>query len=704
MKGLLVLMFVVLSVPGRVGAQGRSSVSLGGDWTFALDVLGAGEPEKWYLADMQWDRFDKVVVPHCWSVDKRYEFYTGKAWYFKRFSAAAFRAGERQFLHFDAVFYRSRVWLNGERVGDHEGGYTPFELDVTGKLRPENVLAVETDNSWDTTTIPGAKTVVSYQAPNVRQQYPWINYGGITRPVSLITRPDLFIRSIKVSTDPDLKKGTARIRIRARIVNFSKDGGVAASGGSVGGVTAGGANVGKATMGGRIFREGKPLTRGLRPVQVNVSPGSEKDVYFETVLSADEVALWDQDHPRLYNVELYAGEDTMSAAFGIRKLELQGGRLLLNGEPIRMGGANRPLDHPDYGSMDPAVVLDKDLAMMKAGCMEMSRINHYPVPEYLLDWADRNGLLIIEEAGNWQMTPKQMSDTMMRRKWQSQMREMVERDWNHPCIFSWSVGNEFQSQTDEGKSWVKDMSAFTRAMDPTRFITFASMIVFRDNIKVREDEASQYVDFISANIYGDHLKNIRHIHEVYPDKAIFLSEFGIRADQVKDEGQRVTHLEGAMAAFRQCDYVMGACVWTFQDYRSRFPGSNPNGYRPWGLVTPQREPRGMYTAWQGEFAPATIEMVSGAGEGTVSGGGEKAVSGTGERAAPGAGKLTIRVTARGDFPSYTLRDYTLSYNGQSVPLHTLRPGESQELVIDAGAGVKVSLVKPGGFVILTKTF
>ena len=90
----------------------------------------------------------------------------------------------------------------------------------------------------------------------------------------------------------------------------------------------------------------------------------------------------------------------------------------------------------------------------------------------------------------------------------------------------------------------------------------------------------------------------------------------------------------------------------------------------------------MYTAWQEEFAPVVVEGVS------------------------SAGKLTIRVTARKDFPSYTLRDYTLNCNGRLLPLRTLRPGESQEVVIDAGAGVetKVSLVKPGGFVILTKIF
>lgn len=666
MKKMRILLSVlVVCLCEIVLGQGRSAASLNGSWMFALDPVQVGENEGWYRPSVVSDRFDEVTVPHCFSVDKRYEFYTGKAWYLKRFSSRGLgEAHRRSWLHFDAVFYRARVWLNGEIVGDHEGGYTPFEVEVTGRLKQENVLAVEVDNSWDTTTIPGAKTAVPYQASNVGQQYPWINYGGITRNVTLITRPEVFIRSIKVSTDPDLKKGTARIRVRAVVSGVSK-----------------------ALAGGKIYRNG--VIRDLKGGVV----ASDGTVNFETVLPANQVALWDQDHPNLYKAEVFLGSDTLAVAFGIRKLEVQGNRLLLNGEPIKMGGANRPLDHPEYGSMDPAVVLDKDLGLMKGGCMEMSRINHYPVPEYLLDWADRNGLLIIEEAGNWQMTPKQMSDTMMRRKWQSQMREMVERDWNHPCIFAWSVGNEFQSQEAEGKSWVKDMGAFTRGIDSSRLITFASMMVWRETVKAAQDEASAFVDFISANIYGNYLKNIQHIHEVYPDKAVYLSEFGIRADQVKDEGQRVAHLHDAMAAFRQCDYVIGACVWTFQDYRSRFPGSNVNGYRPWGLVTPQREVRGMYTAWQEEFAPAVIEKVSGVQSG-----------GTGVQSGGSTGKLTIRVTARKDFPSYTLRGYALSCNGQSLPLRTLRPGESQELVIDASGETKVSLVKPGGFVILTKSF
>ncbi len=677
--------------PAFMRAQGRTSTSLNGEWTFTLDPVGTGEQNKWYQPDFPSGKFDKVVVPHCFSVDKRYELYTGKAWYFRRFPPMAAAPGAHQFLHFDAVFYKAKVWLNGELAGIHEGGYTPFELDITGKLKEENVLAVEVDNSWDTTTIPGAKTPVTYESANAAQLYPWINYGGITRSVSLVSYPDLFVRKIKVIADPDLKTGQARVQVVALLTNLS-------------------ASPVRAEAKARIYREGKGIKHPFKGIQTNLAPGAATSVVFETNLTPGEVELWDQDHPNLYQAAVTMGPDTVTTTFGIRKLQLQGTRLLLNGEPIKMGGANRPLDHPEFGSIDPARVLEKDLDLMKSGCMEMSRINHYPLTEAQLNWADSHGLLFIEEAGNWQMTPKQMSDPLMRRKYESQMREMVERDWNHPCIFAWSVGNEFQSQTQEGKDWVKDMRSFTRALDSSRFITFASMIVARDQIKTAGDEASQYVDFVSANIYGNYLKNLQHIHEIYPGKAVYVSEFGIRADGVKDESGRIAHLQNAMAAFRSCDYVIGACIWTFQDYRSRFPGTNANGYRPWGLVTPQREPRGMYTAWQEEFAPAILEK-TGTSDGQNNP--DRAINnGASGSVAQGVGRqrsFTLRITARKDFPAYTLRGYTIRYNGRELPLRTLHPGESQDLTIDLssgqpGAQTEIALVKPGGFVILKRVF
>jgi len=324
-------------------------------------------------------------------------------------------------------------------------------------------------------------------------------------------------------------------------------------------------------------------------------------------------------------------------------------------------------------------VLEKDLGMMKSGGMELSRISHYPVSDQLLEWADKHGMLIITEAGNWQMTTRQMADTMMRRKFRSQMKEMIERDWNHPSVVAYSMGNEFPSNTNEGKAWVRDMREFARSLDSSRLITFASMYVQYDFLKKPDDEASMYCDFVSANIYGGHLEKIKRIHSVYPDKPIFISEFGMRADE-RSEEDRIKHLRKVMEEFRQCDYVVGASVWTFNDYFSRFHGTGPNGYRGWGLVTPDRTPRGMYGVWQEEFAPATIELIN-----------------------KQNGKATLKVSARTQLPCYTLRGYQLKYNQQTILLNTLKPGDSQLINIDMPGGeVSVDLIKPGGFVMVKK--
>lgn len=639
------LICLLICMPVLLFGQRVKDNSLNSEWRFAADPVKVGEKEHWQDTAFAFGSFDKVQVPHCFSTDPRYFFYTGTAWYFKQFEKVA-AGDEHVYLRFDAVFYKSKVWLNGVLVGTHEGGYTPFEFDVTDLLKAKNTLAVQVDNSWDTTTIPGAKTYAPYSSAAQRQVFPWINYGGITRPVHLISKPAIHISNTKIVATPD-----GNVRVKALIRN---SGNAAAS----------------------VKVNVNVLKYKYSSREVKVAAKAETVVEVSGTVPASEISLWSPDAPNLYTAVVSCGKDTVQSRIGFRKVELSGTKLLLNGEAIKMGGCNRPLDYPGYGSMDPQEVLEKDLRMIKSGGMELSRISHYPVSTALLDWADEHGLLIIEEAGNWQMTGRQMNDTSMRRKYQSQLREMMERDWNHPCVIAYSVGNEFQSQTEEGKSWVRDMGAYVKTLDDTRLITFASMLLGHEELKKGEDEASQYVDFVSANIYGNHLKVLQHIHQLYPDKPVYISEFGIRTDAVKSEEERVAHLKKAMEDFRQCDYLIGASVWTFNDYFSRFPGTNPNGYRPWGLVEPDRSPRGMYIAWQEEFAPATIELVD----------------------------KKIRITARKDFPAYTMKGYRLTCNGISYTLNTLHPGESMLIDVPlAGGTANVTLIKPGGYTIMQKT-
>ena len=390
-----IFIVLVYLFPAVMFAQRHQDV-LKGEWTFALDPVNVGIEQEWFLPGLPVERWDKVVIPHCFSVDPRYYRYTGTAWYFKRFSRIALREGYRAVIRFEAVFYKSQVWLNGKQVGEHEGGYTPFEVDITDALSDENALAVRVNNAWDTTTIPGAKTRVPYQSENMSQMFPWINYGGITRPVSFIIRPEAYIKNVRIEAMPDLTRKTAGIHIAAFVQNSSRD--IAR----------------KSDVQASIYQAGKKIPAKFKVTGNDIVSGDGTVMLLHATLAPKDVRLWSIDDPVLYESEVIAGKDTVRSTFGIRKIEIQGTKMLLNGEPISLGGCNRPLDYPGYGSMDPSHVLEQDLSMIKSAGMELSRISHYPVSTQMLDWADRHGLLIIAEPGNWQMTPKQLSDPAMR--------------------------------------------------------------------------------------------------------------------------------------------------------------------------------------------------------------------------------------------------------------------------------------------------
>ncbi|WP_420151188.1 glycoside hydrolase family 2 protein [Spirosoma sp.] len=649
------------------------AIPLHGEWAFMMDPMDAGETNKWYREDMPLNRLDKVIVPHCFSVDPRYQFYTGTVWYLRTFPWKT-NAGKRVLLHFDASYYVTSVWLNGQKVGTHEGGYTPFHFDVTPYLKPgqaDNTLAVSVNNNtWKVRTIPGAK---DNGQPN--DPFPgWINYGGLIRPVYLTVEPEVYVENVKIDALPDrnagpMAKGTATLKIKTRLRNAS-----------------GQALTPKLAF--RIMQSGRPVPLTWKQTARSVGAGQTDVVEAEALMKAADVKLWSVDQPVLYDAQVIAATDTVQTHFGIRKVEVRNAQLLLNGQPIKVAGGNRVVDHPGLGSLEPDWLVEKDMRLMKEAGMEFHRLTHYTPSETIYDWADRNGMLIISEAGNWQLTPREMDNDTIRAKFRQQFREMAERDWNHPCIIAYSVGNEYLSEQPAGQRWTKDMIAYARELDPTRLYTFASM---RLNIlpKKPEDEASQYCDFVSTNTYGNHANVLKHIHALYPDKPIFISEYGTRADGKDGEAGQVSHIEKFLADIRQLPYVVGASWWSFNDYLSRHVGTNPDGTRPWGLVRSDRSKRPLYKTHQTGMAPLTIEKISW------------------EPGQEGVHSLKLRITARNDFPAYTLKNYVVKTATSTVPIPELQPGQQAELVIPVRGFDKtlsVDIIKPTGYSILSQTF
>jgi len=666
MKLSALFFLVSITAFGQYTLRQPDAVPLHGQWSFAMDPREVGVSKGWFRDNYNINGWDKVTVPHCFSVDPRYQFYTGMVWYRKAFPWQP-QAGKRVILHFYAAYYLSDVWLNNQKVGTHEGGYTPFHFDITDFLKSgDNVLAISINNdTWQTGSIPGAK-----DNGNANDPFPgWINYGGLIRPVYLTTESEVYLENLKVEATPDLAKGTANVRLKARVRNSSKQT-----------VTP------KLTT--VVSLENQPLKLVWKTTSPSIGAGQTAVLEAEASLKSTEVKLWNLDEPTLYQLQAAINGDTLSTHFGIRKVEVQNAQLLLNGQPIRLAGGNRVVDYPGLGSLEPDWLVEKDFRLMKEAGMEFHRLTHYTPSENFYDWADRYGMLIITEPGNWQLTPTQMDNDTIRRKFQQQFREMMERDWNHPSVIAYSVGNEYLSETLSGQRWTKDMMVYGRSLDPTRLYTFASM---RLNILPAkpEDEATQYCDFVSTNTYGNHAKALDHIHTLYPDKPILISEWGIRADNPASEAGQVTHFENVMAEIRKRPYVVGAAWWSYNDYQSRHVGTAPNGYRPWGLVGPERNQRPLYAAHRRGMSPVTLEKVS------YQAGGQ------------GQHQLVARIKARNDFPAYAIKKYVLKTNGKTIVIPDLQPGQSIEVkvpVLGFEKNITLEVLKPTGFSVVTETF
>jgi beta-glucuronidase len=536
-----------------------------------IDLDGAGWTFKTTLEELATD----VVVPHCWPASEQYRKYIGDAVYQRDFDLPAVEPGKLVRLHFDAVYDVASVWLNGRKLGTHEGGYTPFEFDVTRLLKPgKNHLLVEVSNA------PGFSTIPALATAHGSQNYPlygtaagegivgWMPYGGIVRPVSLLVTDAVYLRNMKIDATPDLAHNTARISVHAWVHN-------------------GGSSTSTATVRGAVA--GLPVSFP----KVKVAEGGDAEIVWSGTLK--NAHLWNVRDPFLYDASIQVPGDELDAKIGVREIRVQGTELLLNGKPVHLFGANRVGEDPREGLRESDAIIERDLSDMLADNMRMMRIAHYPQPQALLDFADRHGMLIIPEAGNWNMSAWQMADPGIRATWQKQMKEMMEQDWNHPSVIAWSVGNEYESFTQDGIAWTHDMRAYTLGLDTTRLITFASRFTGDSAVKTGKDEASQYSDFVSINIYGNYADRFDRVHALYPDKPVFVTEFGKMGEPGIHDPERIKDITEAVSAMKARPWMIGGSLWTWADYRSLHRGTPASGIRYWGVVNIDREHR---DSWQ----------------------------------------------------------------------------------------------------------
>lgn len=623
----LAIIVLILSAP----ALASSRIDLDRDWQFRVDAHETGEASGWQKHPPAGT--ESVNVPHTWNLGK-HDNYLGKAWYFRTFEMPIPSPGRHVELHFGATFYSSRIWLNGVEVGSHEGGYTAYSLDITPHLLSTNYLAVEIDNRITEQTIPGF--AMRQQVPH-DAWYDWWDYGGIVRDVWLTVAGPIEIRRQRIRSQikPDRASVQDHIyltnrlkrsqRVSVRLTAFAPDN-----------------------------RIGATRTRSFTVVPA--------DTEIDLSLQLDAPKLWGIDHPNVYrlSVEIADGSgkvlDEQSDTFGLRTIEIRDRHLLVNGERVRLTGLTRHEDSLWEGLAETPGTMRHDYDDMKSLQVTLTRPGHYPQNPFILDYADRHGILLIPEIPVWQFSESQLSNPRVIALAEQQMKEMIEQAGNHPSIFAWSVCNESDTGTPGGVAYFRAMRDFIRKLDPDRFVSYAD-----DNLpKLRraEDSAANDADFLMMNQYfgswhgpeSELSASLDNIDRIFPQKMAIISEFGLPGvfapDAEDADRMRVKIVQEQLPELAGRDWIAGAILWCYQDYKSRrnLRLGLEEGYVDHGLVDEYRQRKPSYYVWKEMNAPATINL-----------------RWNDEKAVPASFTATVKPNSLDSLPSYPLHDYRLRW-------------------------------------------
>ncbi len=406
----------------------NSRVSLNGDWHFRTDPGNSGETLGWHREPAGGPDWRTVKVPHTWQIEPGFVDYTGAAWYQRQFDVDPAWAAAAVRIEFEAVFHSARVWVNGRDAGSHlRKGYTAFTLDLSPLLRYDgpNRIAVRVDNSFDEQMLPRGRSS------------DWTNDGGIYRPVSLLVTPKVFIERVDVDAVPDLAAGKASLDIVVVVRNT-------------------GTREWKGGIGFRVVDEqtGLGAVSNAGAAAASVAPGETRAIQLPAAV-IDRAKLWHFDDPNLYRltVELSSAggpRDSYSTTFGVRSFEVRGGGFYLNGQRVWLMGVERMAgSNPEYGMAEPEEWLRHDNRDLKDLNCVFTRV-HWQQDRRLLDQCDRMGILIQTEVPTWGSdTFKGMTDEpspAIMDNGLEQLREMIQRDRNHPSIVSWGLCNEIGGQ------------------------------------------------------------------------------------------------------------------------------------------------------------------------------------------------------------------------------------------------------------------
>ncbi len=575
----------------------RSKLIIADHWRFQFDQDNRGEKESWFDPVFPITSWGNATVPGAWNLTTPALWaYDGPVWYAVDIPSSAVKPELRQCLIFQRVSSQARVWLNGRYLGEHYGGDLPFQFEVSHILSTESVnrLVLRVESTPRPDLPPGTPIIER------------VVYGGILKPVILEKTAQTYIESVWVYAHLQGANALVTCEIHVAGSHLPLQGRLVAS----------------------ISNISQTIVSGWS--KVDYTPGEQST--FELKLTVENAKTWSPDHPDLYGYSVRLEDnsgvliDETDGHFGVRKIETRGREILLNGEPIVIKGVNRYDEFAGCGPVATNEMMRADLLMIKRSGANFIRV-HYPQDPELLDLLDEIGLMIMEEVFiNWWgsnfwavkvPTTEENNQTVIPAA-ECMLEELIQRDFNHPCVIAWSMANESATQEPAGIAGMRRLIQRAKTLDATRLVTFVA------NGDVRKHLAFEEADLVCANNYAGVFDTLRAYHAAdfeervtlpivatlesfaaHFNKPIIITEYGchgiegFHGDARFSEDYQAAYIQTAWNAIRSVQGVQGGVLWSWADYHHRhdFSGAGLNApFGPFGVVTVDRRKKKAYAS------------------------------------------------------------------------------------------------------------
>ena len=574
-----VLIFIPLICSSQellINTTNRNTTTLNGTWNYIVDPYETGyynyryEPydqlpeknnaafynnyhtqDKLELVEYDFDKSPTLTVPGDWN--SQYEklfYYEGTIWYKRSFDYSFSNENNRLFVYFGAINYKAEVYLNGKKLGTHEGGFTPFNFEITSIVKPtDNYLVVKVDNKRFKEAIPTINT-------------DWWNYGGITRDVKLIEEPKTFIQDYKIQLKKDSKSIiSGSIKLNNSIKN-------------------------------------ELITISIPELKLTKSFTADKEGNIQFEIPTNNISYWSPESPKLYDVFIKTTHQTLKDEIGFRTIETDGPDILLNGKSVFLRGISI---HEENAMRGARAYNDADALVSLTWAKELGcnfvRLAHYPHNEHIVKLADKMGMMVWEEIPVYWTVDFTNEKTLNNAK--NQLSEAISRDKNRASIIIWSMANE-TPPSDVRNAFLKNLIDHSRSLDDTRLVSAALEKHFEDGTNVVDDEIGNYLDIVAFNQYtgwyGGSLEEAPDAKwKINSNKPVLISEFGGGAlqglhgtikERWTEEYQEYLYQQN-LKMIEKIPNIRGLSPWILADFRSpkRVLPNIQDGWNRKGLIS-----------------------------------------------------------------------------------------------------------------------